>query len=143
MNPIDIRPMEHNDYRRVIALWGSCQAIGLSDADTEPSIRQFLDRNPGMSFVACEDDRLVGAVLCGYDGRRGYIHHLAVHPTHRRRGIGRNLVAQCLAALAQRNIQKCHLFIFRDNRVGMMFWQDEGWSQRDDLHIMSKFVADA
>jgi ribosomal protein S18 acetylase RimI-like enzyme len=140
MRPIDFRPMEHNDYPGVYALWKSCQGIGLGDTDTESGIRQFLDRNPGLSCVASEGNRIVGAVLCGDDGRRGYIHHLAVRPSHRRRGIGRNLVSHCLAALAHKNIHKCHLFIFRNNQDGTKFWQDEGWSRRDDLHVMSKFI---
>jgi ribosomal protein S18 acetylase RimI-like enzyme len=143
MTPIDIRPMEHKDYRGVYELWESCQGIGLGDSDTEPRILQFLDRNPGLSYVACEGDRIVGAVLCGDDGRRGYIHHLAVRPSHRRRGVGRNLVTQCLDALARKNIHKCHLFIFRDNQAGIKFWQDGGWSRRDDLHVMSKFIFEA
>ncbi|MEJ2551503.1 MAG: GNAT family N-acetyltransferase [Anaerolineales bacterium] len=140
MKPIDFRPMEHNDYSGVFALWESCQGIGLGDSDTEPGIHQFLDRNPGLSHVACEGDRIVGAVLCGDDGRRGYIHHLSVHPSNRRRGVGRILVTRCLAALARRNIHKCHLFIFRDNQEGMKFWLAEGWSRRDDLHVMSKSI---
>jgi ribosomal protein S18 acetylase RimI-like enzyme len=140
MSSIDIRVMEPNDYQLVHALWDSCEGIGLSEADSESRIRHFLAHNPGLSHVACEGNRIVGAVLCGEDGRRGYLHHLAVHPTCRRGGIGGILVRHCLDALAQRNIQKCHLFIFRENHEGMEFWENEGWSQRDDLHIMSKFI---
>lgn len=119
---------------------GSCEGIGLSEADAESSIHQFLKHNPDLCFVACEGDCIVGAVLCGEDGRRGYLHHLAVHPAFRRRGLGGTLVRNCLETLARKNIQKCHIFLFRENIEGMEFWENEGWSQRDDLHIMSKFI---
>lgn len=142
MNNIDIRVMDHDDYQMVLALWESCEGVGLSEADSEPNIRLFLDRNPGLSYIVCEGDRVIGAILCGEDGRRGYLHHLAVHPAYRRRGIGGNLVRHCLRALAQKHIHKCHLFIFSDNFKGIDFWESEGWSLRDDLHIMSKFIND-
>ncbi len=140
MSSIDLRVMEPNDYQFVHALWDSCEGIGRSKADSEPRIRQFLAQNPGLSHAACEGDRIVGTILCGEDGRRGYLHHLAVHPAFRRRGIGGMLVRNCLETLARKNIQKCHLFIFRENHEGMEFWENEGWSQRDDLQIMSKFI---
>ena len=140
MSSIEIRSIEHDDYERIHELWKSCDGIGLSEADSEPRIRHFIDHNPGLSHVACEAERIIGAVLCGEDGRRGYLHHLAVHPDYRRRGIGGNLVRHCLKALALLNIQKCHLFIFRDNQEGVDFWGSEGWALRDDLHIMSRII---
>ena len=63
-------------YEEVIFLWNQCDGIGLSDADSRGSIKAYLERNPGMSFVASENGNIVGAILCGHDGRRGYIHHL-------------------------------------------------------------------
>lgn len=137
---IDIREMKPEDYQLVHALWDSCEGIGLSEADAEANIRQFLKHNPDLCYVACEGDRIIGAILCGKDGRRGYLHHLAVQPAFRRRGVGGNLVRHCLKTLARKNIQKCHLFIFRENHEGMEFWENEGWSQRNDLNIMSKVI---
>ncbi len=119
MSIIEIRVMEPNDYQLVHALWDSCEGIGLSEADSEPRIRQFLTHNPGLSHVACEGNRIVGAILCGEDGRRGYFHHLAVHPAFRRRGIGGMLVRNSLETLARKKILKCHLFIFRENHEGI------------------------
>jgi putative acetyltransferase len=138
MSSIEIRTFEQDDYKSILELWKSCEGIGLSQADTESSICRFLDQNPGLSHLACEGDQIIAAVLCGQDGRRGYLHHLAVHPEFRRRGIGGNLVRHCLEALARMNIQKCHLFIFRDNQEGVDFWENEGWTVRRDLHIMSR-----
>ena len=140
MSTIEIGVMKPNDYPLVYALWDSCEGIGLSEADSKSNIHHLLQHNPGLCHVACEGDRIVGAVLCGEDGRRGYLHHLAVHPAFRRRGIGGLLVRHSLEALARKNIQKCHLFIFRENHEGMEFWENEGWSRRDDLQIMSKLI---
>ena len=127
-------------YEDVLALWQQCEGVGLSDADSRESIRMYLDRNPGMSFVATADGRAVGAVLAGHDGRRGYIHHLAVHPDWRRQGIARRLVERSLAVLADAGIRKCHLFIFDDNADGIAFWKSLGWTHRSDIGVISKTI---
>jgi len=138
MNYRLIRPMTIEDYQRVLALWQASEGVGLSDADSRESIACYLARDPGHSFVTEVNGTLAGAVLCGHDGRRGYIHHLAVHPDYRRRGIGRELAAHCLAALRQAGIQKCHLFVFGENGNGRTFWQDAGWTERVELVLMSQ-----
>jgi len=137
---ITITPFTLNDYDAVIALWQICEGVGLSEADERDSIQFYLERNPGMSFVAWDGDRMVGAVLCGHDGRRGYIHHMAVHPDYRRQKIGRQLVDRCLDGLYTIGLQKCHLFIFTENEPGIAFWQAIGWQYRTDVAIMSKKV---
>ncbi len=137
---ITITPITLNDYDAVIALWQICAGVGLSDADERDSIQYYLERNPGMSFAAWDGDRVVGAVLCGHDGRRGYIHHMAVHPGYRRQKIGGQLVGCCLDALHAIGLQKCHLFIFTENEPGIAFWQAEGWQYRTDIAVMSKKV---
>jgi ribosomal protein S18 acetylase RimI-like enzyme len=90
-----------------------------------------------MSFVATQNGKVVGAVLCGHDGRRGYLHHLAVHPDSRRRGIGRQLADRCLQALKKAGIQKCHLFSLSGNADGDQFWRAVGWHFRSDLDLFS------
>ena len=104
-----IREMSIADFEEVKALWQRSNGIELSTADTKESITRFLERNPGLSFVARDGDLLVGAVLCGHDGRRGYIDHLAVSQSHRCQGIGRALVGRCLYNLVQIGIRKWHL----------------------------------
>src|SRR5262252_6294995 len=94
-----IEPMSMADYDEVFALWQSAEGVGLGESDTRRAIAGYLRRNPGMSFVARQEGELAGAVLCGDDGRRGYLHHLAVAPRYRRQGLGRRLVVACLAAL--------------------------------------------
>jgi ribosomal protein S18 acetylase RimI-like enzyme len=90
-----------------------------------------------MSFVATVDGIIVGAVLCGTDGRRGYLHHLAVHPKHRRQGIGRGLVERSLRALQQVGIDKCHLMVLANNQDARDFWHRIGWKARPDVDLMS------
>ena len=137
---IDIAVMSIADYEDVYGLWKGSDGIGLSAEDSKESIRIYLERNPNLSFVARCDGALAGAVLCGHDGRRGYIHHLAVDAKFRRKGVGKRLIDRCLAALGQAGIPKCHLFRFVDNAEGLMFWEDIGWSERTDLRVMSKFI---
>ena len=132
--------MTIDDYDAVLALWKASEGIGLSAADERPAIARYLERNPGMSFVACQEGRIVGAVLCGHDGRRGYMHHLAVAPPCRRQGLGRQLVERCLVALAATGIDKCHLFVFGGNSAGVAFWKRIGWTERTDLAILSTQV---
>jgi putative acetyltransferase len=135
---IALRGLTIADYDSVLALWRSSEGIGLSAADERSAIERYLAQNPGMSFVAIDDGRLVGAVLCGHDGRRGYLHHLAVTPSHRCQGIGRQLVEQCLRALKAAGIDKCHLFVFAGNTSASDFWKRIGWTQRDELLVMSR-----
>ena len=135
-----ITPFTMSDYAAVTALWQVSDGVGLSGADEPDNIRFYLERNPGISSIAKEDDTVVGAVLGGHDGRRGYIHHLAVHPDYRRQGIGQQLVEHCFAALQAIGIQKCHLFIFQENQSGIAFWESIDWSRREDIAVMSKMV---
>jgi N-acetylglutamate synthase len=128
------------DYKKVIALWQSCEGIGLSSADSKDCLHAYLKRNSGMSFVARYEKEVIGAVLCGHDGRRGYLHHLAVHPDYRNQGIGRALVEKCILALQSIGIQKCHLFIMNSNATGIRFWEKIGWSRRDDIGVVSKQI---
>lgn len=137
---IEVRPMTPDSYDQVMALWQAAEGVGLSDADSRPAIGQYVARNPGLSLLAYQDDRLVGAVHCGHDGRRGYIHHLAVRPEARRQGIGRRLVQECLAGLRREGIQKCHLFVFQQNEPAIAFWEAIGFTGRDELSMMSIFV---
>lgn len=132
-----ITTFDINAYEEVYRLWQTCSGVGLSGADSRQNIAVYLQRNPGMSFLAHEDGKLVGSILGGHDGRRGYIHHLAVQQDHRRRRIGRQLVEQCLDSLREEGIQKCHLFIFHENEPGIAFWEDCGWTFRQDIRVMS------
>jgi ribosomal protein S18 acetylase RimI-like enzyme len=133
-----IKPMSIADYEEVLRLWQSAEGVGLNESDTRPAIAGYLRRNPRMSFVARQGKELIGAVLCGHDGRRGYLHHLAVASPHRRKGIGTKLVARCLAALKRLRILKCNIFLYNHNTEGERFWRSSGWEKRADLRLVQK-----
>ena len=136
----DIFEFRIDDFQDVIALWESSEGIGLGTADSKDNLTTYLKRNPGMSFVARSKNSIIAAVLCGHDGRRGYLHHLAVHPDFRNQGIGRALVERCILALQSIGIQKCHLFIFNSNIEAIRFWEKIGWSYRKDIGVVSKEI---
>lgn len=132
--------MTSDYYEQALALWQAAVGVGLSEADSREAIGRYLERNPGLSLIAVQDGQMIGAVLCGHDGRRGFIHHLAVQPGMRRRGVGRQLVQECLAGLRREGIQKCHLFVFQQNREAIAFWRAIGFTARDELSMMSVYV---
>lgn len=138
MDKILIREMTINKYDQMIELWKRTPGIGLSDADTRKNIAQFLERNPGQSFVCESDHRIIGTVLCGHDARRGYIYHLAVDDAFRNQGIGKELMARALDALRKQSILKCHLFLYGDNEGAIRFYEKTGWIRRGNLLIYSK-----
>lgn len=135
-----ITPFQMSDYDAAVELWRSAEGVVLARADEREAVARFLAHNDGLSFVARAEGRLAGAVLCGTDGRRGFLHHLAVDASRRRRGIGTALVERCLEALRQRGIEKCHLFVLAGNEDGQRFWERAGWSVRSDLVTMSRVI---
>lgn len=135
---IVFRRMTLKDHAEAVRLWEAAEGVWVSAADSRANARRYLRRNPGLSFVARDKGRLVGAALCGHDGRRGYIYHMAVAPSHRRRGVGRSLAARCLSRLRALGIHKCHLFVHASNPRGKRFWRAIGWTPRPDVLLMSK-----
>src|SRR2546429_281611 len=133
-----IEPMSIDDFEEVTRLWQNTEGVGLNEADSKENITRFLERNPGMSFVAREGKEIVGAVLCGNDGRRGYLHHLAVATAHRNKGIAKRLTAAACAEVARANITRCNIYIFAENDSGAKFWERQGWTKRDDMMVMQK-----
>ncbi len=137
---LNIRAFLPADHEQAMGLWNRCKGIGLSAADSSCAIRQFLERNPQTCFVAEEDGQVIGTVLGGSDGRRGYLYHLAVDPQQRQRGIGKQLVDACMDAMKEIGIQKCHLMVIDSNLSGQAFWKHNGWQRRQDIVLMSKDV---
>lgn len=133
-----IRPFTLRSYAAVLRLWKRSAGVAVSEADSRRNIAAYLRRNPGMSFIAIRRGAVVGAVLCGHDGRRGLLHHLAVDSSCRRLGIGRALVERGLNALRAQGIEKCHLFVIRSNIDGYRFWRRVGWNERKDVRLMSR-----
>ena len=114
------------------------KALPLRAADSREAVLQYLKRNPGPGFVARDKQTLIAAVLGGHDGRRGYLHHLAVARSHRGQGIGRALAERVLVALGAEGIHKCHLMVRADSADALAFWAHIGWIQRADLVPMSR-----
>ena len=139
---IILRVFRIEDYNAVVALWRRSEGVGLNESDTRPGIASYLRRNPGHSFVAERNGRIIGAVLCGHDGRRGYLHHLAVSKRHRQRGLGRQLVNACLAKLRKAGIHKCTIFLFASNVAGRKFWQHNGWSIATKIELLQIRMGD-
>ena len=130
-----------DDYDAIFELWNSTEqsrrALNPVD-DSRDGINQYLKRNPNTCFAAIVDDRIVGVILSGHDGRRGIIHHLCVHPDYRRMGIASHLVAQAEKALKHEGIQKIFGLVFKDNDVANMFWEKQGYMVRTNLNYRNK-----
>lgn len=130
---MQIRPVTSEDFDALIGLLTGMPGIVLREADQRPALLRYLERNPGMSLAAEDGGRLIGCALAGHDGRRGYLYHVAVAPSHRRRGLGRALVERCLAELAREGIDKVHVDTLSDHRDAQAFWEALGWTRRNDL----------
>ena len=123
------------DYKKVYALWMSCKNMGFNDIDdSKEGIARFLERNPNTSFVAIENDELLGIILGGHDGRRGYIYHMSVAENHRKKGIGSALVEKCLESFKNEKISKVALLVFKYNETGNAFWEKQGFILREDIN---------
>lgn len=120
-------------YDEVSVLWRSTPGVALREADSKPAIARYLERNPGLSFVAEVEGKIAGCALCGHDGRRGYLQHVLVLPEYRKRGIANALVTRCLDELEKIGITKTHIDVFVTNEVGNTYWKRRGWKRRDDV----------
>ena len=121
---MEIRKMQIGDYDEVYALWMACTGMGLNNLDdSRDGIDRFIKRNPGTCFVAESENKIVGVIIAGNDGRRGYIYHTAVEPQYRKQGIARELVETAMQALKECGINKAALVVFERNENGNAFWE--------------------
>jgi len=134
---VQYRALSISDRDALLQLWRSCDGIILRDADSQASMEKYLQRNPGLSRVATVAGAIVGSLMAGHDGRRGYLQHLAVAPAQRRQGIGACLLDLCLEALKQQGIIKSHVHVIQSNRSGIDFWSRRGWIHRAEIEIYS------
>lgn len=131
-----VRQMAIEDYDDVLVLWKSSDAIVLSKVDSQDIIKRLLERNTGLSFVAMDGDKIIGAVLCSHDGRLGYLSHLVVSNEYRRQGIGRQLVSRCMYSLTGMGIHKCILLIMKETEEALQFWRTVDPAGRVSLVMM-------
>ena len=130
-----VRSMQIEDYDQVYALWMTIHGFSIRTIDdSREGVERFLKRNPGISVVAEMDGRVVGAILCGHDGRRGCLYHVCVHENYRKHGIGKAMAVACMRALQAEHINKVNLIAFKSNEIGNQFWKGEEWTFRDDLN---------
>lgn len=130
-----IRLMTIADYDEVYSLWMSIKGFGIRSVDdSREGVEAFLKRNPLTSVVDIEDGKIVGAILCGHDGRRGCLYHVCVAQEYRMRGIGKAMVVFCMNALKKEHINKVSLIAFTQNDIGNAFWNQIGWTKREDLN---------
>lgn len=136
-----IRKMTIEDYDSVYEMWLNTPGIGMNHLDdTKQGIEKFLRRNPETCFVAEKDNRIIGVILCGNDGRRGYIYHTAVSASERRSGVGTALVDAAVHALKKEGINKVALVVFASNEPGNSFWEKRGFTVRKDLVYRNKTI---
>lgn len=130
-----IRTMKQEDYEQVYALWQQIHGFGIrSIDDSKEGVERFLRRNPTTSMVAEQEGEIVGAILCGHDGRRGCLYHVCVAEAYRLHGIGRAMVGAAMEALQKEQINHVSLIAFTENDIGNAFWKEMGWKRREDLN---------
>ena len=132
-----IREMTIIDYDDILYMFESTPGLTVREADSRASTEVYLNCNPGLSFVAVVGSEVIGCVMCGHDGRRGYLQHLVVLPGNRNHSVGGKLFRSCLDALQKIGIQKTHLFVFKTNSLANRYWTNKGWQLRDDINMYS------
>lgn len=136
---MNIRKMTINDYEDVYELWTNTSGMGMrSMDDSKEGIEKYLNRNPETCFVAEGENEIVGVILSGHDGRRGYIYHTSVKEEARNYGVGKALVNAAMEALRQEGINKVALVAFSTNELGNSFWEAQGFEERKDLVYRNK-----
>lgn len=143
LTKFEIRVMTIEDYEKVYALWMSCKNMGFNNLDdSREGIAKYLRRNPSTCFVAEQGERIVGVILSGHDGRRGFIHHLAVAEDCRRQGIATELLECAVLSLTDEGINKVALLVFNRNEAGNAFWEKNGFTSREDLVYRNKALVE-
>jgi N-acetylglutamate synthase len=137
---ISTREFLIGDYETAIKLWKRVEGLEIAEGDDKESVSQFVKRNPGLSRVAIDGSMIVGVVLCGHDGRRGHIYHLAVDPKYHGQGLGKRLVEECFDRLRDAGIQRVIILVANDNSRGREFWLRCGWEELPGAIAMGKDV---
>ncbi len=132
-----------DDYEGAVALWNQVDGVEICEGDSREEIAEYLQRNPRLSRVADADGQIVGVPLCGHDGRRGWIYHLAVASTYRRQKTGKLLVDDCVRGLREAGLKRAIILVSGDNEAGHEFWLQNGWEDIDGAIAMTKELGDA
>ena len=133
---IDTREFSIKDYDAAIGIWRRVEGLEIAEGDDREGIAQFLTRNPGLSRVAIDGAAVVGVALCGHDGRRGHVYHLAVDPAYQRCGLGKRLLDECLNGLRSAGVKRVIIMVADDNQRGAEFWKRQGWEEISSAILM-------
>ena len=125
------------DYGKVIQLWQEVEGVCLREADSKEGISKYLLRNPNLSFVAETGGMLIGTIMSGHDGKRGYLQHLAVAEKYRNAGVASTLLNMCVASLKEEGIIKSHIHVLGGNHLAKNYWKNRGWYKRNDIEVFS------
>lgn len=132
--------MKIEEYDEMYAFWRSTPGVALHDADKEERIHFFITKNPGQSFTCKVDNRIIGTIMCGNDGRRACIYHLAVALEYRHKGIATKLVEMALDVQSALGIDKCKLSVLNHNTLGKSFWTRIGFAIDPEIETMAKSI---
>lgn len=135
---VTVREFVMGDYDRAVALWSRIDSVEICEGDSREEVAEYLKRNPGLSRIAEADGEIVGAAMCGHDGRRGWIYHLAVAQEYRGRGVGKLLLDDCLRGLQEAGLKRAIILVEGNNAAGHKFWLREGWEDIDGAIPMTK-----
>ncbi|MFX1390330.1 MAG: GNAT family N-acetyltransferase [Promethearchaeota archaeon] len=128
------------DYDNIITLWRKTE-ISVGSTDTSEEIEKMLKRNPKLFLIGKLDEKVIGVVMGAFDGRRGYVHHLAIDPDYQKKGFGKKIMNELNTRFLKMGVHKIHLFIEKYNKEVVDFYKHLGWEKRDDL-IMMSFIPD-
>ena len=137
METISYHQFTNECCKDVLALWEKTEGVCLHDngEDSIEGITFYLEKNSGLSYIAKCNDKIIGAVLCGSDGRRGFIHHLAVDENFRNKGIGKALMQLSCEKLKQNNIRKCLLFVLKNNEKAISYYKHLNWQEESIVEV--------
>lgn len=143
MSELEYRVMQEDDIKAVLSFWENIEGVHLHNngEETYDAICSYLQRNPKLSFVAVSGSEIVGAVMCGHDGRRGYLNHLGVSPEYRRRGIAKQLLDKVEQELTNLGIKKEALFVLRENTSAQEFYEHIGWKEETIVKVYAKIIS--
>lgn len=132
-----IRRAQEKDIEAMLSFWSGIKEIQSATHDSPALVQGCLKANPGSCLVAYAGAVLVGTVLGTYDGWRGGIYHLAVHPEYRRQGLGEALLEQALKVLRQRGAPRVDLTTYVYNERAQAFYRKYGWRERSEVKSFS------
>jgi N-acetylglutamate synthase len=135
---IQTRDFRIEDYDAAIELWQRVEGLDVAEGDDRETIQKFLGRNPGLSRVVSDGSTIIGAALCGHDGRRGYIYHLAVDAAYRGQGLARRLIDECVTGLKRAGLERVNILVDAENLAGLEFWRRSGWERLDGAVPMAR-----